>query len=113
MGNSIPTFYDRHNKNILQLLTSDEGCIQLLKYSGFLPESQDCLKCDKKMTLGFTSNYEGDHAYKCTSKCRKTVGIRKYLSIHWPTSITLRAYTATIFILFPKGITGTDLSNEL
>lgn len=65
------------------------------------------------MKLKFANNYEGDHAYQCNYKCRKSVGIRPYLSIHWPTSITLRAYVATIFVLFPKGITGSDLSHDI
>ena len=35
------------------------------------------------------------------------------MSIHWPKSITLRAFVATIFVFFPKGITGSDLSNDI
>lgn len=109
----MPTLYVMHAKNIRQLLESNEGCIDLLQHSGFLPQSQTCIKCGKLMSLRFASNYEGEHAYKCNDKCRKNVSIRQNLSIHWPHTITLRAYVATIFVLFPKGITGGDLSNEI
>ena len=95
------------------MLESDVSCIELLRYSGFLPDKIICIKCGKNMSLRFTSKFEGDHAYRCNDKCRKTVSIRPNLSINWPTSITIRAYVATIFALFPKGITGPDLSNEL
>ena len=64
------------------------------------------------MSLRFSDKYDG-FAYRCTDRCRKIISIRNYLTIHWPKSITLKAYVATLFLLFPKGITNEDLSSEI
>ena len=113
MGNDIPTLYDIHRNNILRSLETEEGCIELLIYSGFLLEKLKCDKCRSQMPIRFSAKHEGGYAYRCTDACRKAVSIRQVLSIQWPYSITLQAYVATIFVKFPEGITGSDLSSYL
>ena len=110
MGNDIPTFYDRHSMIILRQLETDEGCIELLIYANFLPKTYKCDKCRKMMPIRFSGNFEGGHAYRCTESCRKSISIRSFLCIPWPKTITLQAYVATVFVQFPQGITGGDLS---
>lgn len=98
MGNDIPTFYDKHSLIILSLLETEEGCIELLKYAGFLAEKYNCDKCRKNMSIRFSSKFDGGYAYRCTDSFRRTLSIRSFLSIQWPKSITMRAYVATLFV---------------